>query len=62
MKVGDIIQVLKIENFRGTKKIPARVISVRPEKFEVDTLSGSFDEEGHDRVWLLVSERSRTWE
>lgn len=62
MKIGDIINVLRISMFNGTMKIPARVISIGNEAINVEAIRGAFDEEGRDRLALHLADYGRTWE
>ena len=61
MKVGDVIDVLRIAMFSGCVKIPAIVVEMRFDSFTVKALREPFDEDGHDLLALNRNDRGRTW-
>lgn len=60
---GDIVELHEfvLEGIRVFDKWrPAVIIAVRPDKYCVKLLSGSFDD-GHDRMWISSDGRGTQW-
>lgn len=63
LKPGDVVSVLRVQQFGPDLRIPATVTLVTDEAFGARAIRGDFDNGGgHDLVWLEKSAKYRTWE